>query len=65
MFLEMLEFRVAKQQQKLGKTIYKVLSQICEQIAYVSTKLLYKKSAQTTKKERDKIKASTIFSGFW
>ena len=50
-------FRVYKNDKKkhcLRKTALKMWSQICEKIAYVSTKLRLKKCAKTKKKRRRK-----------
>ena len=49
MFIDILEFTVKKID--LGKTILKMLFQICEKMAYVSTKLLAKK----TKKKHESV----------
>ena len=56
MFLDILEYK------KL-KTVLKVWSRICGKMTYVSTKLDLEKKVR--KKEREKMKASTIFDGFW
>ena len=42
-------------------------SQICEKEAYMYTKLLLEKSANTKKEKNTKknMKGSTIFAGFW
>ena len=65
MFLEILEFRVENKKNCLGKTVFKMWSQICEQMAYVSTKFLLEK-VQILKKIKTKtMKVYTIFGGFW
>ena len=47
MFLDILEFSVGnKQKNCVGKTVLRILSQIWERMAYVSTKLLLEKSTR-------------------
>ena len=50
MFLDIFEFTVERRKKCLGKTVLKMWFQICEKIAYVSTKLLLEKNAKTNKK---------------
>ena len=49
MFLDILEFRVENKKNYLGKTVLKMWSQILRKMAYVSTKLLLEKNANSKK----------------
>ena len=55
MFLDILEFVVEnKNKKKLGKTVLKMWSQLCQKKADVSTKLLLEKNATIKKKLKTK-----------
>ena len=55
-----------KQEKYLGKTVLRMWSQIKRKISYVSTKLLFEKSAKTKNKYKQKtMKTFRIFGGFW
>ena len=50
------QIRVQSRKKKhcLGKTVLNMMTQICEQMAYVSTKLLLEKSAKTKQNKKNK-----------
>ena len=56
MFLGILEFRVnnnkTKQKKHFWKIVLQILSQICEKMPHLSTKLLLEKSAETKKTQK-------------
>ena len=61
MFLDILEFTIKKiNKKKLSRE--NGFENVVSDLAYLSTKLLLEKSANTKKK---KIKMFTIFGGFW
>ena len=47
MLLDILEFRVENKKNYLGKTVLKVWSQILRKMAFMSTKLLFRKNLKT------------------
>ena len=66
MFLDVIEFKMENKQKILGKTVYKLLLQICETVAYWFTKLLLEKLQKLKRNKKLKtMKASTIFGGYW
>ena len=52
MFNDILEFIAENKTKNFGKTVLKMRSQLCEKIAYVSTKILLEKSEQTDNKKK-------------
>ena len=63
MFNDILEFIAENKTKNFGKTVLKMRSQLCEKIAYVSTKILLEKSEQTDNKKKWKRLQSLADSG--